>query len=78
MVSKETQEKAQKQRDKATAKAKAAKEVKAKPEKAPRPDLVIFAFRLTKEQRDTIHAAAGPAKASQFVLNAALAAAAKK
>ena len=75
MVSKETQEKAQRQRDKAVAKAKA---VKAKPEKAPRPDLVIFAFRLTKEQRDTIHAAAGPAKASQFVLNAALAAAAKK
>jgi hypothetical protein len=53
-------------------KAKPAKEAKKAPE------LCVFAFRLTKEQRDTIHTAAGPAKASQFVLNAALAAAAKK
>ncbi len=53
-------------------KAKAAKPTK---EKAPREDLCIFAFRLTKEERDTIHNGAGPAKASKFVLAAALAAA---
>jgi hypothetical protein len=57
---------------------KKSKEPAPKNERVPRPDLVVFAFRLTKEQRDTIHTAAGPAKASQFVLNAALAAAAKK
>jgi len=58
-------------------KAKPPKEAKAE-KKADRTELCIFAFRLTKEQRDIIHAAAGPAKASQFVLAAALTAAAKK
>ena len=38
---------------------------------------VVFAFRLTPEERDTIHKAAGPRGASQFVLKAALAAASK-
>ena len=32
-----------------------------------REDLVVFAFRLTKDEREAIHQAAGPAKASQFV-----------
>jgi hypothetical protein len=59
-------------------KAKPPKEPRAKKERVAREDLVVFAFRLTKEQRDTIHAAAGPAKASQFVLAAAMAAAAKQ
>ena len=31
------------------------------------PDLVVFAFRLTQEERNAIHKAAGPAKASKFV-----------
>lgn len=30
-------------------------------------DLVVFAFRLTEAERDAIHAAAGPGKASQYV-----------
>jgi hypothetical protein len=37
--------------------------------------LVVFAFRLTRAERDAIHAAAGPAKASKFVKAVALAAA---
>lgn len=35
--------------------------------------LVVFAFRLTKAERDEIHAAAGAAKASKFVRGIALA-----
>ncbi len=38
-------------------------------------DKVVFAFRLSPAERDTIHKAAGPRGASQFVLQAALAAA---
>ena len=38
-------------------------------------DLVVFAFRLTRAERDTIHAAAGSAKASKFVRSLTLAAA---
>jgi hypothetical protein len=38
-------------------------------------DLVVFAFRLTRAERDLIHAAAGSAKASRFVRGLALAAA---
>jgi len=54
---------------KATAKA-------AKPkEKTPREELCVFAFRLTAEERDAIHKAAGPAKASRFVRTLAVAAA---
>jgi hypothetical protein len=36
-------------------------------EQAPREDLVVFAFRLTAQERDQIHKAAGPGKASKFV-----------
>ena len=35
--------------------------------KAPKEDLVVFAFRLTEAEREAIHAAAGPGKASRFV-----------
>ena len=35
---------------------------------------VVFAFRLTEAERDTIHKAAGPGGASRFVLGAAMAA----
>jgi hypothetical protein len=37
--------------------------------------LVVFAFRLTRTERNLIHKAAGPAKASKMVKAAALAAA---
>ena len=40
-------------------------------------DLVVFAFRLKKEERDAIHKAAGPAGASRFVRALAVAAAAQ-
>ena len=52
----------------------APKEPKTKKEKTPREPQVVFAFRLTKAQRDQIHKAAGPGKATRFVLSAALAA----
>ena len=54
---------------------KAAKESKPKKEKAPKEALVVFAFRLPATDRDLIHKAAGPAKATKFVHAAALAAA---
>ena len=38
-------------------------------------ELVVFAFRLTEAERNAIHEAAGPAKASKFVRNLAVAAA---
>lgn len=38
-------------------------------------ELVVFAFRLSPEERDLIHDAAGPARASRFVRAVALAAA---
>ena len=44
-------------------------------EKAPREEFCVFAFRLTAEERDAIHKAAGPAKASKFVRTLAVAAA---
>ena len=47
-------------------KASTKKKTKAEP-KAPKEDLVVFAFRLTQAERDRIHKAAGPAKASKFV-----------
>ena len=43
--------------------------------KAPREELCVFAFRLTEEERNAIHKAAGPAKASKFVRTLAAAAA---
>ena len=48
---------------------------KAAPPDDPREDLVVFAFRLTQAEREAIHEAAGPAKASRFVRAVALAAA---
>ena len=54
----------------------ALKVVKPKKEKAPKEPQVVFAFRLSEADRDLIHKAAGPAKATKFVLAAALAAAA--
>jgi len=39
----------------------------AKAAKAPKEDLMVFAFRLTKEESAAIHKAAGPGKASKFV-----------
>jgi len=62
-------------KNKKVAKAKVVKEPKPKKEKALREPLVVFAFRLTEAQRDTIHKAAGPTKATKFVRSAALAAA---
>ncbi len=41
----------------------------------PKEELVVFAFRLTTEEREAIHKAAGPAKASKFVRALARAAA---
>ena len=54
---------------------KTVKEPKPKKQKAPKEPLVVFAFRLTEAQRDAIHKAAGPGKATRFVRSAALAAA---
>ncbi len=51
------------------------KVAKPKKEKAPKESQVVFAFRLSEADRDLIHKAAGPAKATQFVRAAALAAA---
>ncbi len=45
--------------------------------KAPREELCVFAFRLTEAERNAIHAAAGPAKASKFARNLLVAAARK-
>ncbi len=46
-----------------------------KQEKSTREPQVVFAFRLSEADRDLIHKAAGPGKATKFVLAAALAAA---
>jgi outer membrane biosynthesis protein TonB len=57
--------------------AKAAPEriVQEAPKKERFADLCVFAFRLTEAERDLIHKAAGPAKASKFVRSLAVAAA---
>jgi len=58
--------------------AKAAVSVAASTEqekKAQREDLCVFAFRLTEEERNAIHKAAGPAKASKFARSLLVAAA---
>jgi hypothetical protein len=49
--------------------------LKVSEKQVPREDLCVFAFRLTAEERDAIHKAAGPAKASKFVRTIAAAAA---
>lgn len=55
------------------AKVDASAEPTATPEDAD--ELCVFAFRLTRAERDAIHAAAGPARASRFVKGLAIAAA---
>ena len=61
---------------KTTKKTAAPKTAKAAPkEKAPNEDLCVFAFRLTEAERDAIHKAAGPAKASKFARTLLVAAA---
>lgn len=55
--------------------AKAAVTAKEPKKKSEREDLCVFAFRLTPEERDDIHKAAGPGKASKFVRTLAIAAA---
>ncbi len=52
-----------------------AKTEKRKKQKAAKEPQVVFAFRLSETDRDLIHKAAGPAKATRFVRSAALAAA---
>ena len=55
---------------------KPARPAKKKRERKPKEEnLVVFAFRLTPEERDAIHAAAGPGGASRFVRAVAIAAA---
>ncbi len=54
---------------------KAPREPRPKKEKAPKEPQVVFAFRLSEADRSKIHDAAGPGKATKFVLAAALAAA---
>ena len=49
--------------------------VRLKKEPAPHEPQVVFAFRLSEADRDRIHQAAGPGKATRFVRAAALAAA---
>ena len=46
-------------------------------DRAPREELCVFAFRLTEAERDAIHKAAGPAKASKFARSLLVAAATK-
>ena len=53
----------------AAKKTKAAKTKK----KPPKEELCVFAFRLTPAERDAIHKTAGPAKASRFVRQVAVA-----
>lgn len=54
----------EKKNEKATKKSKAAKPRK---ERAPKEELVVFAFRLSPTERDAIHKTAGPARASRFI-----------
>ena len=60
---------------KASQQKKVTKAAKSKKEKTSRDSQVVFAFRLSRAERDRIHAAAGSGKATQFVRAAALAAA---
>lgn len=55
---------------------KAPRVAKAAPD-GPQEELVVFAFRLTREERDLIHGATGPSKASRFVRTLAVAGARK-
>jgi hypothetical protein len=51
------------------------RETKTKKEKSPAEPQVVFAFRLSEQDRDRIHAASGPGGATQFVRASAIAAA---
>ena len=62
---------------KATRARKPAAEKPAPKTKAPREELCVFAFRLTEEERNDIHKAAGPGKASKFARSLLVAAARK-
>ena len=66
-----TTKKATKSRKSATDQA----DTKTKTEKKPREELCVFAFRLTADERVSIHKAAGPGKASKFARNLLVAAA---
>jgi hypothetical protein len=55
--------------------APAAREARPPKVKEVEEDLVVFAFRLSAEERELIHKAAGPAKASRFVRTLVVAAA---
>ena len=58
----------------ANARKPAVKKAENKPQ---RDELCVFAFRLTPKEREDIHKAAGPGKASKFVRSLAVAAARK-
>jgi len=60
---------------KAPSKEKVQKAARPRKEKTSGEPQVVFAFRLSEADRDRIHQAAGPGKATQFVRAAALAAA---
>lgn len=62
-------------RPKAASKQKAQRSAPSRQEKKPGEPQVVFAFRLSEADRDRIHKAAGPGKATWFVRAAALAAA---
>jgi len=53
----------------------AAQAIEREEKKTPREALCVFAFRLTEDERDAIHKAAGPAKASKFARTLLVAAA---
>ena len=72
---KTTKKKAATKARKPAAKAAPAKAAETPKEKAPKEDLCVFAFRLTEAERDAIHKAAGPAKASKFARTLLVAAA---
>lgn len=73
MTKPKTTKKATAKTRKPAAAATAAKSPAEPKEKAPREELCVFAFRLTEAERDAIHKAAGPAKASKFVRSLAVA-----
>lgn len=61
---------------KKTTKKRAAKSAPKKTGAAkPKEDLVVFAIRVTQAERDAIHKAAGPRRATQFVRSLSVAAA---
>jgi hypothetical protein len=72
---KTTKKKATAKPRKPAAKAAAAAPAAEPKAKAPREELCVFAFRLTPAERDAIHKAAGPAKASKFARSLLVAAA---